>query len=245
MSGTASSPLRRKKFHARVASGCSASPRTLRSDMYQGRSRKTPPSPSIRRGRDGRSARTLTKETSTGVGILPPQAIGAFIAQPEEGSKSKNTTLARRWWCWPVSGPPVPPTVGSLVFVEMLQIGPRLPFAERHQQAVAADHVLLAADADMDIALGTDRRHTDRMALSLHRLENGPGPGERVIGGGDLVVEDVRVALVEGEALLHHGLAVLVDRQATRVEGARVLEVAGLDLERVVTPVAVVVDPPA
>src|SRR5215475_5283700 len=76
-----------------------------------------------------------------------------------------------------------------LLLVEMPQIGRRLSLPERHQQAVAAQHVLLAADADMDIALGADRLHPDRLALATHGLENRPRPGEGVIGHGDLVVE--------------------------------------------------------
>jgi hypothetical protein len=58
----------------------------------------------------------------------------------------------------------------SLLFVEMPQVGAWLTLAERHQQAVAAEHVLLATDADVDVALGTDRLHPDRMVLPLHRL---------------------------------------------------------------------------
>ena len=52
-----------------------------------------------------------------------------------------------------------------------------------------------------------------------------------------------RIGLVEIDALLDDGLAVLVERDAGGVVTARQLEEAGLDLEHVVLAVAVLVDP--
>ncbi|MGO9469718.1 MAG: SAM-dependent methyltransferase [Isosphaeraceae bacterium] len=70
-----------------------------------------------------------------------------------------------------------------------------------------------------------------------------PRTGQRVVDGGDDVVQDVRVRLVEEEPLLHDSLVVLVERCAARIESARSIQQAGLHLQRVVAPVAVLVDP--
>ena len=51
------------------------------------------------------------------------------------------------------------------------------------------------------------------------------------------------LALSSVDPLLDDGLVVLVQRNAAGVEGARALEVAGLDFEHVVAAVAVRVDP--
>src|SRR5262249_60087570 len=62
---------------------------------------------------------------------------------------------------------------------------------------------------------------------------------------GDLVVQDVR-GLVEVDALEEDRLVVEMERQAGGVVGAVPLEgAAGLDLEHVIDPVAVLIDPAA
>ena len=67
--------------------------------------------------------------------------------------------------------------------------------------------------------------------------------GERMVVDRDLIVQNVLVGLVEIESLLDDGLAVLVHRQAAGIEGARVLQVAGLDLESGEPAAAVRIDP--
>ena len=62
-----------------------------------------------------------------------------------------------------------------------------------------------------------------------------------VHGGED--VDDVRVLLVDEEALLEDRLVVEGKRQAAGVERARAFEVARLGLEHIVDAVAVLVDP--
>jgi hypothetical protein len=59
----------------------------------------------------------------------------------------------------------------------------------------------------------------------------------------DLVMQDVRVVLVEVEALFEDGLVISVKRDAGLVKEAGALKVAGLDLKQVVGAVAVLVDP--
>ena len=53
------------------------------------------------------------------------------------------------------------------------------------------------------------------------------------------------LSLVEKKALLDHGLVILVKRHAGAFIGARTLEAAGLDLQRVVAAVVIDIDPPA
>jgi hypothetical protein len=60
----------------------------------------------------------------------------------------------------------------------------------------------------------------------------------------DLVVEEVLVGFIQVNALLDDALAIAVERKAAAFEGARTLEATRLDLEHVVTSVAVAVDPP-
>src|SRR5258708_13237665 len=59
----------------------------------------------------------------------------------------------------------------------------------------------------------------------------------------DVVMEQIRVGLVEVDPLLEDRLVVPVQRQAAGVVGTRTLEAAGLDLEQVVVAVPFGVDP--
>jgi hypothetical protein len=61
-----------------------------------------------------------------------------------------------------------------------------------------------------------------------------PRPGQRMIEGGDLVVQQIGIGLVEIDALLDDGLVVGMQRDAGGVEDARPFEAARLDLERIV-----------
>src|SRR5215510_5251299 len=83
----------------------------------------------------------------------------------------------------------------------------------------------------------------DDVAVAAIALVHGPRTREGVVDDGDDVVHDVWVGLVERDRLLDDGLIVLVQWNATEFDGARPLEVAGLDLQRVEATVTVGVRP--
>ena len=58
-----------------------------------------------------------------------------------------------------------------------------------------------------------------------------PGPGQCMVHGGNVVVQQVLVGLVEVDALLDDGLIVLVQGQAGGFEDAGAEEVARFDFE--------------
>src|SRR5215470_5462548 len=120
--------------------------------------------------------------------------------------------------CSGISGSPSLPAL-----LEIAQVRWRLVFARRHQQAVRAQHVVLLADGDVRIAFGADVLEPDEVALAAIRLDHRPGAGERIVDGGDLVDQDVGIALVERDALLDDGLVVLVQRKPGGLERARAL----------------------
>src|SRR6266436_7615354 len=64
-----------------------------------------------------------------------------------------------------------------------------------------------------------------------------------MVDDGDLVMDQVRIGLVEMDALLEHGLVVEMQRKAGGIIGTRALEAARLDFEHVVTAVTVLVYP--
>src|SRR5262249_59361082 len=74
-------------------------------------------------------------------------------------------------------------------------------------------------------------------------LVYGPGPRQGMVDHRDLVMQNIRIVLVEMDSLLEDRLIVGMHRQAAGVEDARTFEVARLDLEHVVAAVAVLVDP--
>src|SRR6266852_559753 len=97
-----------------------------------------------------------------------------MLRRPPSSTLFPYTTLFRSH---PVNAPTAPTErLGPLLFrlVEMLQIRRRLALPEGHQEAIAAEHVLLAADADMDVAFRADRFDPERLLLATHRLEDRP-----------------------------------------------------------------------
>ena len=64
-----------------------------------------------------------------------------------------------------------------------------------------------------------------------------------MVGGGDVVMQEVGIGLVEVDALLDDGLAVLMEGNAAGIVRTRVFQVAGLDLERAVTAARVRLGP--
>src|SRR5215510_16177590 len=129
--------------------------------------------------------------------------------------------------------------------VEIAQIGRRLVLPGRHQVSVGAQKIVLAADGDMEVALGADglAPHWPRSLRAAVGLVHGPRAGQGVVDDRDVVVQEIWVGLVEVDALLDDGLVVLVKRQARAVEGTRTLDVTRFDDENVVAAVAVLVAP--
>ena len=64
-----------------------------------------------------------------------------------------------------------------------------------------------------------------------------------MVDGGDLVVEQIRIGLVEVDPFLDDRLVVAVQGQAAAVERARSPHPARLDQKHVVTAVSILVDP--
>src|SRR5262245_30515654 len=101
------------------------------------------------------------------------------------------------------------PYPSPLLAGKILQVRRRLVLAGRHQLAVSAEEVVLVLDLDPRVLLRTHRRAPQRMRLrrALGFLGDRPGPSQRAVMDGDLVIEDVLVGLVEIDALLDDGLA--------------------------------------
>src|SRR5262245_25216566 len=84
---------------------------------------------------------------------------------------------------------------------EISQVGRLLSLLRRHQIAVRAQVIDLPADIDMVVVLVA----IVLSELSLNAaivLHHRPGPRERVVDGGDLVVDEIGIGLVEGQPLL-------------------------------------------
>src|SRR5258708_20932026 len=126
--------------------------------------------------------------------------------------------------------------------IEGLQIRGWLVLPGRHQLAGAVQHIVLITNVDLKIVLCADRLDKDRVSLAVHGLQHSPWSGERVVISRDLVVQDIRIGLVQVQSLLDDGLAILVHWYAASIEGPRILKIAGLDFEHVVAAVAIRVD---
>src|SRR5258708_12227178 len=97
----------------------------------------------------------------------------------------------------------------------------------------------------MMIVFGAVVLQPDRTGVAAISLRDCPRPRQGVVDDGDLVVERIRIALVEKKALLHHRLVVGVKRHARALVGSRTLEAASLDLQYVEPAVAVRIAPSA
>src|SRR5258707_10133780 len=88
--------------------------------------------------------------------------------------------------------------------IEITQVRRRLALAARHQEAVGAQVVDFAADPDqrgsLD-AIGLDPVEM-RLRLAQVSLVDGPRPRQRIVDHRDLVMQDIRIGLVEIDALL-------------------------------------------
>jgi hypothetical protein len=110
--------------------------------------------------------------------------------------------------------------------LEIPQIRRRLILLDWHQEAVGAQIVVFLADHDVDAALYAGDPAEGRIGIGVvpERLVDAPGPRQGMIDRGDLVVHQVRIALVEMEPLLEDRLIVEGERQPGRIKGARPLE---------------------
>src|SRR5216684_5928876 len=130
--------------------------------------------------------------------------------------------------------------------LEIAQIRRWLVLVGGHQQAVRAQEIGLPPNIDMDVGLGANVLVPPDRLLGLGAtvvLRDGPRARQRVIDDGDFVVQHVGIAFVEIDALLDDALIVPVQRSAADIVVAGAFEAAGLDQQRVVAAVAVLVDP--
>src|SRR5262245_30520237 len=157
----------------------------------------------------------------------------SMTCPPSRGTGGLNGVL--------VSPPRAPSLLSRLI--EISQVRRDLALLGRHQIAVRAEIVGLLPDQDMRIVLGAIVVEPERALVTTILLGHRPRPGQRIVDRGDVVEQYARIGLVEVNSLLDHGLVVAMERQAARLEGARPLHVARLDLEHVVAAVPVLVDP--
>src|SRR6266576_3761827 len=105
-------------------------------------------------------------------------------------------------WCGPSWSAPTrrDRPVLPVILPEIAQIRRRLVLDGWHQQAVAAEEIDLLADADVNIAFAANlMSEPDRLVRrrAPERLVDHPGAGQCMVRGADVVVEQVRVGLVE------------------------------------------------
>src|SRR5216683_1277045 len=139
-----------------------------------------------------------------------------------------------------------PANRSPIVLPKITQIRRRLVLHGGHQEAVAAEVINLLANADMNIAFAANLvAKPDRFAAgdASEGLVDHPWPGQRMVDGGDVVVQQVAIGLVEIDALLDDGLVVGMQRDSGGVIDARALHAASLDLKHVVAAVAVLIEP--
>src|SRR5262245_14289583 len=97
---------------------------------------------------------------------------------------------------------------------EISEVGRLLSLLGGHQQAVAADHVVLLADLHVVVALAAYGLNPQRLRIGIAAigLAHRPWPGQGIVDYGDVEDEHVGVALVEIDALFHDRLIVVVQR---------------------------------
>src|SRR5262249_16163524 len=132
-----------------------------------------------------------------------------------------------------------------LRLLKVSQIGRRLMLFCRHQIAVRTEHIVLLADLHESLALGTIRLYPyrSRIRQSPVGLGHRPRTCQRIINDRDLIMEQVLIGLAERDALLDHGLVILMQGNATDVDGARTFETTRFDFEDVVTTIPILIDP--
>jgi hypothetical protein len=112
---------------------------------------------------------------------------------------------------------PVVPILWSLRrLFEISQIGRRLILLGGHQESIPVQEIVFRADDDQVVALGA-RRFAPVWAqtrIAPKCLVHAPRPRQGTVEHGDLVMKNIRIALVEMEPLLEKRLVVEGQRQA-------------------------------
>src|SRR5260370_30769970 len=112
---------------------------------------------------------------------------------------------------WTARCDSAPAHTGSVLWlIEVLQIRRCLVLPGRHQLAGAVEHIVLITNVDLKIVFGADRLDKDRVPLAMHGLEHRPWASERVVISRDLVIQYVRIRLVQIQSLLDDGLALFL-----------------------------------
>src|SRR5262249_55241903 len=106
--------------------------------------------------------------------------------------------------------------------------------------------VMLAPNGDMIVAFAANLvaepdRLTGRDALV--DFVDHPWPGQRMVDGRDIIMEQVWIGLVEIDALFDDGLVIGMQGDAGGVVDAWPFQAAGLDHKGVVAAVAVLIEP--
>src|SRR6516164_10775468 len=107
------------------------------------------------------------------------------------------------------------PFFSSLLWLlEVPQIRRRLVLTGRHQYAVAAHEISVLADRDFCCILRAVKLAPIRARIGVVYIffVDGPRPRQCMVEHRDLVMKNVRVGLVEIEALLEGGLTVEMQR---------------------------------
>src|SRR5262249_33405282 len=128
-------------------------------------------------------------------------------------------------------------------WLEISQIRRRLVLPGGHQIAIRTQEIVFLADDDVAVVFGGVVFVPEDVAVAGIKFFYWAKTRERMIGGGGVVVHDVRIASVEIDTLQDDGLVVVVQRYAARFVGAGALEIARLDLQRVEAAVAVRIEP--
>src|SRR5215475_7937611 len=102
----------------------------------------------------------------------------------------------------------------DVLHIKIPQIRWALALFGRHEEPIGAAHIAFIADLDVVVVLGADRLDPDRIADAVVVLGDGPRTGQRIVDGGNLVVEHVGLVLVLVEPLVDDGLAVRVKLNA-------------------------------
>src|SRR5262249_44673331 len=112
---------------------------------------------------------------------------------------------------------------------EIPQVGRRLIFPRRHQEAIDAEEIIFVRKQDVMVVLRAGVFEPLRGSDPCIAAPDGPWPRERVVVRGDFIVEGVAVCLVEPKLFFQDRLVVLVQWDAVGVKIARTLEAARLD----------------
>src|SRR6266853_5495014 len=192
------------------------------------------------RGRIQTVLAVLWKQDATDNAVTLTHSRSRGLDSCRRAPASSGETATRRQGEGMVAGEP---QLSLSRLLEIAQIGRHLILAGRHQVAVAAEEIVLLADNDVIVVLGALVILPQHLAFAAIGLGHGPGPRQRMVDRGDFVMKEVGVILVEIDALLDDALIVRMKRQPAVFVGARPLEVAGLDFERVETAVAIAIEP--